>query len=166
MDRDGVIAWISLVGAVIATGLATAILLSGGEARMAGWAAAAGCVFLTIASISSHTDMARFLGAVAYRAFDALLLSSIAWVARGSDGSAAALIALAGGFLAAYFAARGRALGYDIEASTINRFLRTGLVALALLDTGRTSFWLWALAVLSVATAVVRGSQAFKEEMV
>ena len=166
MDRDGAIAWISLLAAVIATGVAAALLLSGGEPTAAGWAAAAGCVSLTVASVSSHSDMARFLGAVAYRLFDALLLSSIAWVERGSGASAAALIALTGGFLAAYFAARGRALGYDIEASTINRFLRTGLVALALIDVERATFWLWALAGLSIVTAIVRGSQAFTEEMV
>jgi uncharacterized protein YmfQ (DUF2313 family) len=117
--------------------------------------------------VTSHQDAARFLGAVAYRLFDGAVLSAIAWSARSTAPSVSvtALLALIGGFLAAYFAAKGRALGYDVDASTVNRFVRTGLVAVALLS-GNLSFWMWTLAILSLLTAVVRASQTFKEEMV
>ena len=165
MKRDGLVAWVTLVVGVAGT-LTAAWMVLVGERSIAGDAAAAACVGLTAAAVTSHQDATRFLGAVAYRLFDGALLSSIAWSAR--DGSArvsvAALLAIVGGFLAAYFAAKGRSLGYDVDASTLNRFLRTCLVALALLS-GHLWLWMWVLAVLSLLTAVVRASQTFKEEM-
>lgn len=165
MKRDGALAWPALAGALIATGLATYfILLPQGHA--AGWAAAFACVCLTAASVVSHADVTRFVGAVLYRGFDGLVLSAIAWQTRSVEPqmAVAALLSLAGGFLAAYFSARGRSLGYGIDSSTVNRFLRTGLVAVALLSV-HPAPWMWSLAVLSLLTAVVRASQAFKEEM-
>jgi len=166
MDRDGPMAWISLAVGVTGTTAATWLVLIG-ERSLAGWAAAVACAGLTCAAVTSHRDATRFLGAVAYRLFDAALLSAIAWSARftAPSVSVAALLAIVGGFLAAYFAAKGRALGYDVDASTVNRFLRTGLVAVALLG-GNLSFWMWTLAVLSLLTAAVRASQTLKEEMV
>jgi len=166
MERDGAMAWISLAAGVAGTCVATWMVLIG-ERSLAGWAAAIACVGLTSAAVTSHQDAARFLGAVAYRLFDGAVLSAIAWSARSTapSVSVAAVLALIGGFLAAYFAAKGRALGYDVDASTVNRFVRTGLVAVALLS-GNLSFWMWTLAILSLLTAVVRASQTFKEEMV
>ena len=142
MRRDGAEAWISLAVSVLAT-CAAAWFIFDSEQVLAGWGVAVVCVTMTVASV----------------------LGLLAWQARQVDPgvAAAALIALVCGFLAAYFAARGRSLGYSIDASTINRFLRIGLVAVALL-TGEPA-WLWVCAVLSATTALVRGSQAFKEEM-
>ena len=164
MRRDGAEAWISLAVSVLAT-CAAAWFIFDSEQVLAGWGVAVVCVTMTVASVRSHDDVSRFLGAVLYRVFDATVLGLLAWQARQVDPgvAAAALIALVCGFLAAYFAARGRSLGYSIDASTINRFLRIGLVAVALL-TGEPA-WLWVCAVLSATTALVRGSQAFKEEM-
>jgi len=166
MERDGAVAWISLAVGVAGTSVATWMVLIG-EMSLAGWAAAVACVGLTSAAVTSHQDATRFLGAVAYRLFDAVLLSAIAWSTRSAapSVSVAALLAIVGGFLAAYFAAKGRALGYDVDASIVNRFLRTGLVAVALLG-GNLPFWMWTLAILSLLTAAVRASQIFKEEMV
>lgn len=165
MRRDGAEAWAALAVSVLATGAAAWFIFDLQQVA-AGWSVAVATVAMTSASVRSHDDVSRFLGAVLYRVFDAVILGLLAWQLRPDDPAlaAAALFALVGGFLAAYFAARGRSLGYSIDASTLNRFLRMGLVALALL-TGEPA-WLWACAALSMATAIVRGSQAFKEEMV
>lgn len=165
MERDGPVAWTSLAAGVAGTSVAAWMVLAG-ERAPAGWASAVACAGLTTAAVTSHRDATRFLGAIAYRLFDGALLAAIAWSARSAAPrvSAAALLAIVGGFLAAYFAAKGRSLGYGIEASTVNRFLRTGLVAVGLLS-GHLAPWIWALAILSLLTAAVRASQAFKEEM-
>lgn len=165
MRRDGAEAWAALVVSILATG-AAAWFVFDLQWVAAGWSVVVVAVAMTAASVRSHDDVSRFLGAVVYRVFDAVVLGLMVWQLRLEDPgvAAAGLLALVGGFLAAYFAARGRALGYSIEASTLNRFLRIGLVALALI-TGEGS-WLWVCAALSVATALVRGSQAFKEELV
>lgn len=149
---------------VAGTCVATWMVLVG-ERSSAGWASVAACIGLTAAAMTSHQDATRFLGAVAYRVFDGALLSAVAWSARTAEPrvSIAALLAIVGGFLAAYFAAKGRSLGYGVDASTVNRFLRTGMVALGLF--GHLSLWMWTLAILSLLTATVRASQTFKEEM-
>jgi len=163
MERDGWIAWLALVASVVTTCVtAYLILLPSGRPALV---AAAACVTLTVASIAARSDLLRFLGAIAYRAFDGLVLGSIAWVVRTTMpfAAVAALLALAGGFLASYFSARGTALGYGIDGSAANRFFRTGLVAIALWSP-RGDRWMVALAVFSLLTALVRASQAFKEE--
>ena len=166
MKRDGPTAWVSLFAGIAGTCVGTWMVLIG-ERSLAGWASVVACIGLTSAAVTSHQDATRFLGAVAYRVFDGALVAAIAWSTRIVEPSVslAALLSVVGGFLAAYFAAKGRSLGYDVDASTVNRFLRTGLVAVALLGT-QPSFWMWALAILSLLTAVVRASQTFKEEMV
>lgn len=164
MRKDGAEAWAALVVSVLATG-AAAWFIFDLQWVAAGWSAVLVAAAMTAASIRSHDDVSRFLGAVVYRIFDAVVLGLMVWQLRLDDPevAAAGLLAMVGGFLGAYFAARGRSLGYSIEASTLNRFLRIGLVALTLI-TGDV-IWLWVCAVLSVATALVRGSQAFKEEL-
>lgn len=158
----GVLVGLLLAVAVIATGLATWQVLEGNR-RPAGWAALAAAAALVISSMAVRGPVLTFLDAIAYRAFDAAILGSIAWELRAAAPGAAtaALSALAFGFLASYAVARGRALGYAIWGSTANRAIRSALVVIALL--AGSPFWLWALAVFSALTALVRASQAFKE---
>ena len=134
--------------------------------RWGGVAAAVAGLLLVASAMTSRDGVSRFLDSVSYRVFDAAVLSAMAWALRDAlpGASAAALLGLAGGCLAEYFCVRGRSLGYSIKAGTANRFIRCALVVLAL-SSGSPGGWLWTLAVFSLLTAVVRASQAFKEEM-
>lgn len=161
-ERAGLRVGSLLILALAASGVAAWQVLDG-DVHGAGVATSVAGIALVLSQMWARGALWTFLDAIAYRIFDAAILATIAWQARIGDPSTAvaALTALAGGFLASYFVARGRALGYEIWASTVNRALRCGLLAVALLTGG--SGWLWTLAVVSVLTALVRASQAFKE---
>ena len=132
----------------------------------AGWAAlVAGSALVAAGLLLRPGDrMARVVLSFADRAFDGCLLASLAWVTRGVNDrvAAAALIALAAGFLASYIRAKGGSLGYGIEEGVVTPVLRYGLFVVALLfDAG----WaIWAMAAINVLAAAVRASQVAKEE--
>ena len=160
-----------LVGAVLLIALVASAIacwqVLDGSPRAAGGATLVASVAVVCSSMLARGSRWTFLDVIAYRVFDAAILGAIAWVARPVDASLAlaALLALAGGFLASYFVARGRALGYSIWGSTVNRAVRCGLLTGALLVDDPAA-WLWTLAVLSGLTALIRASQAFKEARV
>jgi len=164
-ERAGLRVGFLLVVAVLSAAVATWRVLDS-DARGAGLAALVGGIALVGSQLWARGKLWTFLDVIAYRAYDATILAAVAWETRNDDPATAvaALVALAGGFLASYFVARGRALGYSIWDSTVNRALRCGLLSAALL-TGSEG-WLWTLAVVSVLTALVRASQAFKESRV
>jgi hypothetical protein len=132
----------------------------------AGWAALAAGAFLVTAGVSlrPHDRTARVVLSFADRLFDGLLLSAFAWVTRTTDPSvaAAALIALAAGFLASYIRAKGGSLGYGIEEGIVTPILRYALFSYALLASAQWA--VWAMAIVALLAAVVRASQVAKEE--
>jgi phosphatidylglycerophosphate synthase len=98
------------------------------------------------------------------RAWDAAVLSGIAWVARDGSSSVAvaALAAVSLSFVAGYIRARGAALGYSVEERHVTRGARYVLVVAFLLF-GWT--WaVWAVAAMSGLAAVVRAGQVAQEE--
>jgi hypothetical protein len=76
--------------------------------------------------------------------------------------AAAALIALAAGFLASYIRAKGGSLGYGIEEGVVTPILRYALFVVALLFDA--AWAIWAMAAINVLAAAVRASQVAKEE--
>jgi hypothetical protein len=157
----------SLCGvAAVAIGIATWRLLER-DARSAGWATLVAGVALVAAGVllqpSDRTS--RVVLSFADRAFDGCLLASLAWVTRALDRSvaAAALVALAAGYLASYIRAKGGSLGYGIEEGIVTPVVRYALLALALLF-GWGAWAIWTIAAVNVLAAAVRASQVAKEE--
>ncbi len=132
-------------------------------------AAAAGALLVTAGVLARRARDPRAGVYVSFvdRAFDGVVLASVAWVTRDSEPSAAAgaLVALAAGFLAAYVRARGRALGYEVEDGEVSRALRVGLVAAALIA-GWTTWALFVVAGWMLLVTLVRVSQVAKQERV
>ncbi len=158
---------ILILGALSAVGAAWLIV-----AREPGAAAVAAGVSALLLLIGGHranhgaggpTD--RMLDELLDRAWDATVLGSIAWVARGPQPSvaAAALIALCMSFLSSYVRARGASLSYSVEESHVTRGVRYGLVT-AGLAFGWLSWTLWLAAALSALAALVRTTQVAREE--
>jgi hypothetical protein len=119
------------------------------EVRPAAWAAgASGALLLLGGHRANHgaggpTD--RMLDDLLDRAWDAAVLSGIAWVAR--DGSSSVAIA---------------ALGYSVEERHVTRGARY-LLVVAFLLFGWT--WaVWAVAAMSGLAAIVRAGQVAQEE--
>lgn len=133
------------------------------------WAAVAGALLVGAGILAKRTEDVRSAVYVSFvdRAFDGVVLASVAWVTRTSEpsASAGALVALAAGFLAAYVGARGRALGYELEESEATRAVRVGLVAAALIG-GWTSWALFVAAGWMLLVTLVRVSQVAKQERV
>jgi phosphatidylglycerophosphate synthase len=138
------------------------------EPRPAAWVAgASGALLLLGGHRANHgaggpTD--RILDDLLDRAWDAAILSGIAWVARdtGSSVAVAALAAVSLSFVAGYIRARGAALGYSVEERHVTRGARYTLVVV-FLAFGWT--WaVWAVAVLSGLAAAVRAGQVAREE--
>ena len=160
--------WIAflLAGAAALIGVSAWLLLTG-RPREGGVAVAGAGALLFVAPLVARrgSPLERFVDSVIDRAFDGLVLASIAWVSRAGDppAAAAAVVAMGAGFIAAYVGARARALGYDVATSPVYRGIHYGLVAAGLL-TGRLAATLWIAAALGALTAVVRASQVAKEE--
>jgi hypothetical protein len=152
--------------AAVGVGLATWQLL-GSERERAGWAALGAGACLVIGGILLRSDdrRARVVLSFADRAFDGCILAALAWTTRSTHASvaAAALVALAAGFVASYIRARGGSLGYGIEEGVVTPVLRYGLVSLALIF-GWTTWAIWVVAGLMLLAAAVRASQVAKEE--
>ncbi|MGZ8600535.1 MAG: hypothetical protein ACXWX6_10100 [Actinomycetota bacterium] len=137
------------------------------EPERAGWAALAAGALIVLAGVLLRPGdrRARVVVSFADRAFDGCILAALAWVTRISEPSvaAAALVALAAGFLASYIRAKGGSLGYGIEESLVTPVLRYGLVSVALIADW-TAWAIWVVAGLGILAAVVRASQVAKEE--
>ena len=138
------------------------------EARPAAWAASAsGALLLLGGHRANHgaggpTD--RMLDDLLDRAWDAAVLSGIAWVARDGSSSVAiaALAALSLSFVAGYIRARGAALGYSVEERHVTRGARYLLVVAFLLF--EWTWAVWAVAGMSGLAAIVRAGQVAQEE--
>ncbi|MEX0992037.1 MAG: hypothetical protein WD004_07180 [Actinomycetota bacterium] len=145
-----------IAGAFLAIAATTALVLTGWSV----WAGVASSLatVLLVGSVwaAGGRRVAGFLSAVADRAYDAAVLSSLAWVLRDAvpQASLAALLTLAGGFLGAYVVSRGRALGFAAPTVPWERGLRCALVSVALL-TG-SMLPLWAAAAFALAIALSR----------
>lgn len=133
----------------------------------AGWAAlgAGTCLVLGGLLLRPADRRVRVLLSFADRTFDGAVLGVLAWVLREEEPStaAAALVALAAGFLASYIRAKGGSLGYGIEEGVVTPVLRYGLLSLALVF-GWTRWAVWVVAGLVLLAAAVRASQVAKEE--
>jgi len=107
----------------------------------------------------------RMLDELLDRAWDGVILGTIAWVARSATPTTAvaALLALCASFLSAYVRARGASLSYSVEESHITRGMRYALVC-AGLAFGWLTWTLWVAAGMSVLAVVVRTSQVAREE--
>ncbi len=153
-----------LAGAGIAT--ATWLLLVRRVAP-AGWAAlgAGSCLVVAGTMLRPADRRIRVLLSFADRAFDGCVLGALAWVTRDAEPqtAAAALVALAAGFLASYIRAKGGSLGYGIEEGVVTPILRYALLSLALVF-GWTPWAVWVVATLVLLAAAVRSSQVAKEE--
>ena len=108
----------------------------------------------------------RVLVSVADRAYDGAILGAVVWVARAdAPGLAtAALVAFGFGTLAAYARARACGLGYDLASFAPVSVVRVAVVGLALSFGWGTAAYV-ALAVWLFASAAVRVSQVWKEEL-
>lgn len=151
-----------------AVGIAAAAwLLLDRRVQAAGWVAlaAGACLVLGGALLRPADRRIRVLLSFADRAFDGCVLGALAWVTREAEPrtAAAALVALAAGFLASYIRAKGGSLGYGIEEGVVTPVLRYGLLSLALIF-GWTPWAVWVVAGLVLLAAVVRSSQVAKEE--
>lgn len=143
-------------------------LLVSREGRAAAWAAgASGALLLLGGHRANHgaggpTD--RMLDDLLDRAWDAAVLSGIAWVARDGSSSVAiaALAALSLSFVAGYIRARGAALGYSVEERHVTRGARYLLVVAFLLF--EWTWAVWAVAAMSGLAAIVRAGQVAQEE--
>ncbi|MEX0833162.1 MAG: hypothetical protein WD276_04730 [Actinomycetota bacterium] len=153
-----------LAGATGLIGAATWLVLADMHLAAGACAAGAGGFLLALSGVRSGATE-RFLDSTVDRVFDGCILGAIAWSTRRSDLAAAtgALVALGASFLAAYVAAKGKALGYGIESGRLNRAVRYALVSVGLMS-GWISASLWALVAMSAGTAVVRASNVVKEE--
>jgi len=152
--------------AAVAIGIGTWQLLDR-EPHIAGWAALVAGVALVAAGVllQASDRISRVVLSFADRAFDGCLLAALAWVTRTSDAStaAAAVVALAAGFLASYIRAKGGSLGYGIEEGIVTPVVRYALLALALM-LDWTGWAIWTIAAVNVLAAAVRSSQVAKEE--
>jgi hypothetical protein len=151
---------------VLAIGVATWQLLER-DPDAAGWATLVAGVALVAAGLllRSSDRRARVVLSFVDRAFDGCVLGALAWVTRGSDPAiaAAALVALAAGFLASYIRAKGGSLGYGVEEGVVTPVIRYGLLSAALLLSW-TAWAIWAIAIVNLLAAAVRASQVAKEE--
>ena len=132
------------------------------------FAAAASVLLLVGGHRANHgaggpTD--RMLDELLDRAWDGVILGTIAWVTRSAapTTAVAALVALCASFLSAYVRARGASLSYSVEESHITRGMRYALVC-AGLAFGWLTWTLWVAAAMSVLAVVVRTSQVAREE--
>ena len=138
------------------------------EPRSAAWAAgASGTLLLLGGHRANHgaggpTD--RMLDDLLDRAWDAAVLTSIAWVAKdeGSPIAVAAIAAVSLSFVAGYVRARGAALGYSVEERHVTRGTRYALVVIFLLTSW--SWPMWSVVVLAGLAAIVRAGQVAVEE--
>jgi len=165
LARERAIVPVLSVAAGVAIGVSTWRILER-DPDPAGWAALAAGAFLVAGGVAlrPHDRTARVVLSFADRAFDGLLLAAFAWVTRPVRPSvaAAALLALAAGFLASYIRAKGGSLGYGIEEGIVTPVLRYALFAIALL--ADAAWAVWAMAAITVLAAAVRASQVAKEE--
>jgi hypothetical protein len=108
----------------------------------------------------------RVLVSIADRAYDGAILGAVVWVARADapDLAAAALVAYGLGTLAAYARARACGLGYDLSSFAPVSVVRVAIVGLALSLSWDTVAYV-ALAVWQFASAAIRVSQVWKEEL-
>jgi phosphatidylglycerophosphate synthase len=126
-----------------------------------------GGVFLTLAGVADMLDgsLARasgsvtrfgsFIDSVADRATDVLILGGLAWHFRETTELAVVLVAIGGSFLVSYTKARAQGLGIACDVGLMERPERMILlIAGAFSGLMRTA--VWALAILSLVTAVQR----------
>jgi hypothetical protein len=155
-----------IAGGALAAGAAWLVVAR--EPRLAGWVAgASGALLLIGGHRANHgaggpTD--RILDDLLDRAWDASVLTAIAWVTRDdrSRVAVAAIAALSLSFVAGYIRARGAALGYSVEERHVTRGARYVLIVAFLV-----SGWVWpvwTVAVLSGLAAAVRAGQVATEE--
>jgi hypothetical protein len=155
-----------VAGGALAAGAAWLIVAR--EPRTAGWAAgASGALLLLGGHRANHgaggpTD--RMLDDLLDRAWDAAVVTSIAWVAKdeGSPVAVAAVAAVSLSFVAGYVRARGAALGYSVEERHVTRGARYALVVAFLLFSW--TWTIWTVVALSGLAAVVRAGQVAAEE--
>jgi CDP-diacylglycerol--glycerol-3-phosphate 3-phosphatidyltransferase len=103
----------------------------------------------------SASRFGSFIDSVADRATDVLILAGLAWHFRATTELAVVLLAIGGSFLVSYTKARAEGLGISCEVGLMERPERMILlIAGALSGLMRTT--VWALAVLSLVTAVQR----------
>jgi hypothetical protein len=157
---------ILLVVAAACIGACAWAVISGESASAGLFAGIAGGLLIVSSAKGRRTGpVAWFLDAFVDRLYDAAVFGSVAWATRQVDPSAAigALVALGAGFLGAYVYARGRSLGYEVEASTFTRAVRY-LVVFAGLLAGHYAPAMWAAAGVSLVAAAGRVGQVAKEE--
>jgi len=153
-------------GGLVAT---AGVLLVARDPRPAALLAGASGVMLLVGGHRANhgaggpTD--RVLDELLDRAWDAAVLGSIAWAARGTRPSvtAGALLALCLSFLSAYVRARGAALAYSVEESHVTRGIRYALV-IAGLAFGWLGWTVWVSAGVAALAAFVRTAQVAGEE--
>lgn len=124
-------------------------------------------VFLILSGVSDMLDgaLARaagedtrfgsFIDSVADRFTECLIFAGLAWLYRGEQTLFLVLAGMAGSFLVSYTRARAGALGVRCEVGLMERPERMILLIAGALTTLMLPV-LWALAVLSLATAVHR----------
>jgi hypothetical protein len=141
-------------------------------ARQPGPAALTAGVAATLLLVGGHranhgaggpTD--RMLDSLADRAWDGVVLATIAWTAEAvkPQVAAGALVALGASYLSAYVRARGASLGYAVEESHVTRGIHYGLIV-AGLGFGWLGWTVWAAAALSMLAVTVRTGQVAREE--
>jgi hypothetical protein len=165
LARERAVVPLLSLAAAVAIGIAAWRILER-DLDPAGWSALVAGALLVLAGVSlqPHDRTARVVLSFADRAFDGVLLASFAWVMRSARPSvaAAALLALAAGFLASYIRAKGGSLGYGVEEGIVTPVLRYALFAIGLI--AAAAWAIWTMAAVSLLAAGVRASQVAKEE--
>lgn len=156
-----------IVGAALAAGAGWLVVAR--DLRAGGALAGLGAVLLLVgghrANHGEGGPVDRMLTELFDRFWDSAVLGSIVWVSRIDTPhvSAGGLVALTASFLSSYVRARGAALGYSVEESHVARGIRYALVAAGLLC-GWLGWTVWAAALVSVLSALVRTGQVAREE--
>jgi hypothetical protein len=156
-----------LLGVVLAAG--SGWMVVNRDHRPAGLLAVAGAILLLLGGHRANHGLGgpvdRMLTELFDRAWDGVVLGSVAWSARPNDPwvAAGAIFALCASYLSSYVRARGAALGYSVEESHVARGLRYSLIASGLV-LGWLGWAVWVAAAFSVLAALVRTSQVAREE--
>ncbi|HEX6207063.1 MAG TPA: hypothetical protein VF058_01770 [Actinomycetota bacterium] len=156
--------WTILVGAVLAAA-SSAVFVLVDELQMAGAAAAVAVLGVVVAGWSARESgepRVGFAASMLERIVDAAILGAVAWSLLPERAGAAALVALAGSYVAAYLEVKASGLGFEAGAWGLAWPLAMVVLAAGLVA-GEAELGLWGAAAISIAAALARSVQVARQ---